>query len=68
VLDHPLIHHQRVRELSARTSDPEAEIWVQMDGESPGKLPITVRVLPGAVRIRAPYPGDLRGSHLAGRL
>lgn len=66
VLDHPMIHHQRVREIRARAADPRAEIWVQMDGESPGKLPITVRVLPGAVRILAPYPGDTRGNtHLS---
>lgn len=59
VLLHPRIAHYRVPGLRARAADPDEDVWVEMDGENPGKLPLEIRVLPHAMRMRAPYPGDL---------
>ncbi|MCA9556413.1 MAG: hypothetical protein KC933_40690, partial [Myxococcales bacterium] len=59
VLAHPRIEHRRIPGLRARCADPADEVWIEMDGENPGKLPLEIRVLPGALRMRAPYPGDL---------
>jgi YegS/Rv2252/BmrU family lipid kinase len=59
VLHHPRIPHHKITALQARCADPDEDVWVEMDGENPGKLPLAIRVLPGAMRMRAPYPGDL---------
>lgn len=56
VLDHPEIHHRRVVELEARVTQPKARVEIEMDGENPGALPLRIRVLPKAIRIRAPRP------------
>jgi YegS/Rv2252/BmrU family lipid kinase len=36
------------------TNDPDQEVLIDMDGEQPGRLPITLDVLPRALRIIAP--------------
>lgn len=59
VLAHPRVRHMQVREVRARAADPAAEIFVEMDGENPGKLPVRIRILPRALRIRCPRPPDL---------
>jgi YegS/Rv2252/BmrU family lipid kinase len=56
ILDHPKVLSMQVKEFRARTVDPEAEVWVEMDGENPGKLPARVRILPRALKIRCPRP------------
>jgi diacylglycerol kinase (ATP) len=42
----------RLRTLEVRPVDPEAHIPVEIDGETPGRLPATFEVLPGALRLR----------------
>ncbi len=59
LLDHPGVPQQRISKLVARATDPSADVFVEMDGENPGKLPLTVQVLPGIIRLKAPYPGNL---------
>lgn len=36
----------------------DEEVLIDMDGEQPGRLPITLDVLPKAIRLIAPPPGD----------
>lgn len=48
-LDHPKVRHRSARsiEVSARR-----EVLLQLDGEVVGTLPLAIRVLPGALRVR----------------
>ncbi|WP_202120507.1 hypothetical protein, partial [Francisella tularensis] len=43
----------RARRISVRPADPNREIPLELDGETPGTLPATFEVLPGALRLRA---------------
>ena len=46
----------KVRELRGRhvEATSEAEVLIDMDGEQPGRLPISLDVLPGALKVIAP--------------
>ncbi len=39
--------------VEAEPAMPGGEVLIDMDGETPGRLPLTARVAPGALRIRA---------------
>ena len=39
--------------IEAESLVPRAEVLIDMDGETPGRLPLVARVAPGALRIRA---------------
>jgi diacylglycerol kinase (ATP) len=43
----------RVTRVVAEPVDPEALIPIELDGETPGHLPATFEILPGALRVRA---------------
>ena len=39
--------------ISAESLVPRAEVLIDMDGETPGRLPLVARIAKGALRIRA---------------
>ena len=47
------VTHARITRLTAEPVETGAEIPVELDGETPGHLPATFEILPGALRIRA---------------
>ena len=47
------VKHARITRVHVEPVDADAEIPVELDGETPGHLPATFEVLPGALRIRA---------------
>ena len=49
----PEVSHREAREIHVEPQDPQAAILVETDGETPGRLPATFKVLPGALRLRA---------------
>ncbi len=46
------VGHHACRRVEVRPVDPEARITVECDGETPGRLPATFEILPGALRLR----------------
>ena len=42
----------RCRRLRLAPADPQAEIPVEIDGETPGRLPAKFEILEGALRLR----------------
>lgn len=42
------------RLVTARPTDPGTEVLLDVDGEQPGRLPATFRIVPGALRLRVP--------------
>lgn len=51
----PFVHRLQGRRVVATPVDPNAKVWVDADGEQPGRLPVTYEVLPGALRLYAPW-------------
>jgi diacylglycerol kinase (ATP) len=47
----PAVRHLRCRQISAEALGSEP-IWLELDGESPGKLPAHFELLPGLLRLR----------------
>ena len=47
------VTHARITRLHAEPVEADANIPVELDGETPGHLPATFEILPGALRIRA---------------
>jgi diacylglycerol kinase (ATP) len=47
------VTHARITRLYAEPVEVDAAIAVELDGETPGHLPATFEILPGALRIRA---------------
>jgi diacylglycerol kinase (ATP) len=47
------VTHARITHLHAEPVDANANIPVELDGETPGHLPATFEILPGALRVRA---------------
>jgi YegS/Rv2252/BmrU family lipid kinase len=47
------VKHARVTRLTAEPAEPGVDIPVELDGETPGYLPATFEIVPGALRIRA---------------
>jgi diacylglycerol kinase family enzyme len=52
-LELDLVTHTRITRLHAEPVEAGATIPVELDGETPGALPATFEILPGALRIRA---------------
>jgi YegS/Rv2252/BmrU family lipid kinase len=46
------VESARVRRLVVEPVEPDAKIPIELDGETPGTLPATFEVLPGALRLR----------------
>jgi diacylglycerol kinase (ATP) len=46
------VHGLRTRALSAEPVEGDALVPLELDGETPGRLPATFEVLPGALRVR----------------
>ena len=47
------VTHARITHLHAEPVEPDISIPVELDGETPGHLPATFEILPGALRVRA---------------
>ena len=52
-LDMEQVTYARITRLTAEPVETGADIPVELDGETPGHLPATFEILPGALRIRA---------------
>ncbi|HEX5098132.1 MAG TPA: hypothetical protein VFV94_01470, partial [Polyangiaceae bacterium] len=52
-LDRPYVEHTRGRVIEAEALVPGAEVLIDLDGETPGRLPLAARVAPGALWLRA---------------
>jgi YegS/Rv2252/BmrU family lipid kinase len=52
-LSHPQIFHTRGKSVEAVPVRSGEQVLIDLDGETPGKLPLTAHVLPGAIKIRA---------------
>jgi diacylglycerol kinase family enzyme len=46
------VRNHTVHKLEAAPVEPDADIPIELDGETPGRLPATFEVLPGALRVR----------------
>ena len=46
------VRNQPVKTLHAAPVEPEALIPLELDGETPGRLPATFEIVPGALRVR----------------
>jgi YegS/Rv2252/BmrU family lipid kinase len=53
-LDHPKVRPDRARRLEARPVNPADDVLLDVDGETPGKLPATFEVLPSIIRLKVP--------------
>ena len=42
------------KRVEARPFDPAEEIFIEVDGELPGKLPATFEIIPAALKLRIP--------------
>ncbi len=51
-LGQPGVHFARGALIEAESLVPRAEVLIDMDGETPGRLPLVARVAPGALKIR----------------
>lgn len=51
-LGQPGVHHTRGRRVEAHPLSRDAEVLVDLDGEAPGRLPLSARIVQGAVRMR----------------
>ncbi len=52
-LGHPKVKVRRARVVEAEPLDAEGPVLLDVDGETPGKLPIRATILPGALSLRA---------------
>lgn len=46
------VRHELARKVEARASDAKEDILIEVDGELPGRLPVTFEIIPAALRIR----------------
>jgi diacylglycerol kinase family enzyme len=53
-LGHPKVRSTRGRRVEARPLDPDAEVLLDVDGETPGRLPARFEILPGALNLKVP--------------
>jgi diacylglycerol kinase family enzyme len=51
-LGHPKVRPDRARRVEARPSNPGEHVLLDVDGETPGRLPATFSVLPGALNLK----------------
>ncbi|MCB0219144.1 MAG: diacylglycerol kinase family lipid kinase [Chrysiogenetes bacterium] len=50
-MEHPKIWHRRAKKIRASS---EQEVLIDMDGEQPGALPLSIEVLPAAIQVKIP--------------
>jgi YegS/Rv2252/BmrU family lipid kinase len=50
----PEVHHRLVSKASAWSADPNEEVHLEVDGESPGQLPARFEACPKALFVRVP--------------
>ena len=50
--DWPSVRSGRGRIIRAVPSEPDEAVWLEVDGELPGRLPATFRILPSAIRLK----------------
>jgi diacylglycerol kinase (ATP) len=50
-LRQPGVLHCRGRRIEARTTRADAEVLIDLDGEMPGRLPLSVEIAPGALNL-----------------
>ncbi len=48
------VGHVLAKKVGARAADKDAEIFLEVDGELPGRLPATFQIVPAALRVRCP--------------
>ena len=48
-VDLPEVSVRRGARLGAEATDPAQTVWLELDGEVPGTLPVSIEVLPGAL-------------------
>jgi YegS/Rv2252/BmrU family lipid kinase len=48
------VHLRRAREVRISPRDEGQEVLIEVDGEQPGRLPLSVSVVPGGLRLRGP--------------
>jgi len=48
------VHHTFAKKIIARAAVKDDEIFLEVDGELPGRLPATFQILPNALRVRCP--------------
>jgi diacylglycerol kinase (ATP) len=48
----PQVETRRARKVEARPADADASVPIELDGETPGRLPATFEIVPGALRLR----------------
>lgn len=53
ILEHPQISHRHVREVLLDPVEDSDVMLLEMDGEPLGRLPATLRVMPGALRLKS---------------
>lgn len=53
-LGHPKVHADRCRRLEARALHADGEVLLDVDGETPGRLPATFGIVPGALNLKVP--------------
>lgn len=51
-LGHPKVRPDRVRRMEARPTHPDEHVLLDVDGETPGRLPARFAVLPGALNLK----------------
>ncbi len=56
LLDVPGVEYSRIRRIEARPARAEERIGIDMDGENPGHLPLSIEVVPSPLRLQAPRP------------
>jgi len=52
-LSHPKVRHAQARSVQAEPLDTKSRVFVDLDGEMPGSLPIKATLAAGALRVRA---------------
>jgi YegS/Rv2252/BmrU family lipid kinase len=50
----PQVEASRAARVEAQPADPQEAVLLDVDGETPGKLPATFELLPGALRLKVP--------------
>lgn len=53
-LGHPKVRPDRARKIEARPANPDEAVLLDVDGETPGRLPATFSLLPGALNLKIP--------------
>lgn len=58
----PQVSSTRARRIEAHPVDPRDKILLDVDGETPGRLPAAFELIPSALRLKLPEPGIVRSA------